>query len=292
MADNFKDKIKDLEQVIVCNRKGVATPFTDNQTGNCIGCGCEIYARPYVDFEKMPPVCIECVLGVMDTIEDPADQIRCLPEAEREFDEHYGAGRSADMIEKAKAVCYMQKAVCYMQKAGIMPDTFTCAVCGKTYSKGRSDEEAMAEFHQNFPGNTDIDEDELSVVCSSCHKKWSARPATKSCKRGRGAVVSNDKALWVLQLCRRNGYKLPITIDDTRYAAIYPMAYGDTIIIGKFGDETGWEDQYWYERGQAQHAMLDWIDRRFKGEPEGWHRHIPSNRRRENGDPSKEEIRP
>lgn len=105
-------------------------------------------------------------------------------------------------------------------------------------------------------------------------------------------MTKNEAAVWVLKLCQRNQYQLPLTIDETRYACIAPMAFNDTIIIGKYGDEAGWDEQYWYERQMALPALLEWCADGFEGEPQGWHRHIPSNRRREGGDPAKEEVRP
>lgn len=105
-------------------------------------------------------------------------------------------------------------------------------------------------------------------------------------------MIRDNEALdWLSGLTERNAYPAAVLLDDTHYAAIYPMAFNDTIIMGKIGDDTGWDEQWWYERGEAGAALFKW---HVGGgaEPEGWHRHIPSNRRRENGDPTKEEIRP
>jgi len=42
---------------------------------------------------------------------------------------------------------------------------FTCAVCGLEFLKSRSDEEALAEMQQSFPGVT---EEECETVCDHC----------------------------------------------------------------------------------------------------------------------------
>lgn len=45
---------------------------------------------------------------------------------------------------------------------------FTCDMCGDTFDKGRSDEEALAETESYF-GN--LPEDDLAVVCAGCWNK-------------------------------------------------------------------------------------------------------------------------
>ncbi len=46
-----------------------------------------------------------------------------------------------------------------------MPDTYDCALCGGTFNKGRSDEEAMAEKAALFPG---VPAEECDLVCDDC----------------------------------------------------------------------------------------------------------------------------
>lgn len=105
-------------------------------------------------------------------------------------------------------------------------------------------------------------------------------------------MTRNEKALWLLKLALENSYQMPVVVDEDHYAAIMSLAWNDTIILGRIGDEYGWDQQWWYETGDALGALLDWVAEGFEGEPKGWHRHIPSNRRREGGDPAKEEVRP
>lgn len=48
-----------------------------------------------------------------------------------------------------------------------MSDKFTCAVCGETFDKGWSDEEALAELDKTFG----VPVEECSAVCDSCYNK-------------------------------------------------------------------------------------------------------------------------
>lgn len=50
-----------------------------------------------------------------------------------------------------------------------MPDTFTCAFCGDVCEKEWTDEEAVAEYQQNFPDGVPVEE--AVVVCDDCYKK-------------------------------------------------------------------------------------------------------------------------
>jgi hypothetical protein len=45
---------------------------------------------------------------------------------------------------------------------------YTCAVCGQTFTKGWSDEEAAKEREETFPG---FDESECDLVCDTCYKE-------------------------------------------------------------------------------------------------------------------------
>lgn len=50
-----------------------------------------------------------------------------------------------------------------------MPDTFTCARCGGTFSKGWSDEEAAAEAQANF---SEAELADTAVVCDECFREF------------------------------------------------------------------------------------------------------------------------
>lgn len=51
------------------------------------------------------------------------------------------------------------------------PLTYKCDVCGKVYLKGQTDEEARAEYEQNFPQTQG---DEKAVVCDDCYQRLMA----------------------------------------------------------------------------------------------------------------------
>lgn len=47
-------------------------------------------------------------------------------------------------------------------------DEFTCAVCGETFIKAWPDEEALAEYHENFPFH---DDGAVGLTCDGCYDK-------------------------------------------------------------------------------------------------------------------------
>lgn len=79
-------------------------------------------------------------------------------------------------------------------------------------------------------------------------------------------------------------------LGDGRAVWIYPRMYTHSICIGKLNYPT-YEDRWCYaDRAKAEAAMAAW-DPLTQPEPEGWHRHPNSGRRRPEGDASKEYIR-
>jgi hypothetical protein len=59
------------------------------------------------------------------------------------------------------------------------------------------------------------------------------------------------------------------------------------------GDRWNVAERYSYPTIDAAITAYDeWCGRDGAGEPDGWIRHQPSNRRREDGDPNRETIRP
>jgi hypothetical protein len=72
------------------------------------------------------------------------------------------------------------------------------------------------------------------------------------------------------------------------YAAIKPLMFHWTMIVGQVGDFLGYEDRWCYgDRERAETALRAWSG---VGEPTGWHRHPKTGRRRPNGDASREYI--
>lgn len=48
----------------------------------------------------------------------------------------------------------------------IADDTYKCCLCGGVFIKGRSHEEALAEYETNFPGKPF---QESEIVCDDCY---------------------------------------------------------------------------------------------------------------------------
>lgn len=47
-----------------------------------------------------------------------------------------------------------------------MAETYTCELCGETYTKGWTDEEATKELTQAFPG---FAQNQCALVCDDCY---------------------------------------------------------------------------------------------------------------------------
>ncbi len=80
-----------------------------------------------------------------------------------------------------------------------------------------------------------------------------------------------------------------------QYVAIMPLLYTSAIIIGRADDYMiGYEDRWCYAKNpeHARQALREWLARGLEGEPDGWHRHPDSGRRRPDGDATKEYVNP
>lgn len=87
-------------------------------------------------------------------------------------------------------------------------------------------------------------------------------------------------------VCAAHGYTDYREFPNGRDACIVRLAYTHAILA----DITYWgyEDRWCFHNYAAAKAALDaWNG---EGEPQGWHRHPPSGRRRKGGDPATEEI--
>lgn len=79
-------------------------------------------------------------------------------------------------------------------------------------------------------------------------------------------------------------------IGDGLYAATKPLLFHWTLIVGQIGDRYAFMDRWCYEtQEKAEAALKQWSG---QGEPEGWHRHPASGRRRPGGDPTQEYFAP
>jgi hypothetical protein len=92
-------------------------------------------------------------------------------------------------------------------------------------------------------------------------------------------------------LCR--DYEHVYDRGDGTYVALHRLMFHWTMLIGLIDDETGYDDRYCYDTEQrAMDAVAEWCERGWQGEPIGWHRHPPSGRRRDRGNPQTEYIAP
>lgn len=90
-----------------------------------------------------------------------------------------------------------------------------------------------------------------------------------------------QEALWLDGFAQINGYKnpKPLLARPGHYACIWPLMFTHAIIVGKMGDDDEYEDRWCYHTYADAKAALDaWNG---EGEPEGWHRHPPTGRRRD-----------
>lgn len=93
-------------------------------------------------------------------------------------------------------------------------------------------------------------------------------------------------------LIKENGYPIAYPQSDTVYVAVYPFMFTDAIILGKIGD-AGYDQRWCYEKGgHAVNALIEWAAKNYEDEPQGWHRHLPTGRRRWNGLADHETIEP
>lgn len=84
---------------------------------------------------------------------------------------------------------------------------------------------------------------------------------------------------WLMHDC---GYRDCRPLGDGRWVAIQPLLFTHAIIIGKMHDRVGIEDRWCYHTFKSARAALD--EWNGQGEPEGWHRHPLSGRRRVYGE--------
>lgn len=74
------------------------------------------------------------------------------------------------------------------------------------------------------------------------------------------------------------GYLDPKPLPNGRWAAVWKLMFTHAVVIGTIGDETSIDDRWCYKDYASAKAALDaWNG---SGEPEGWHRHPMTGRRR------------
>jgi hypothetical protein len=86
----------------------------------------------------------------------------------------------------------------------------------------------------------------------------------------------------------RNMVLAPKLLPDGRVAFIMRLIYTAAVCVGPLADDGGYDDRWCYHSAAAAHAALAAWD--GTGEPQGWHRHPFSGRRRPDGDAAKEYV--
>lgn len=87
----------------------------------------------------------------------------------------------------------------------------------------------------------------------------------------------------------REEYPILVTIGEHGECGLIRFLYTTGIVSGL--NEWGYEDRWCYRTYEdAYRALMEWKDSPEDPEPDGWHRHPGSGRRRTNGDPKTEYI--
>lgn len=78
---------------------------------------------------------------------------------------------------------------------------------------------------------------------------------------------------------------------EDRYFVIHRLMYHWTVQVYHYPMWEFYDNRWCFAtKEMAVNAVAEWATRAFEGEPEGWHRHPPTGRRRTDGDPSTEYI--
>lgn len=99
--------------------------------------------------------------------------------------------------------------------------------------------------------------------------------------------------IWFCQWLKDNdpNYSLVVPIGNGRWAGIFQFMFTGAIIVGQIGDKNCYDDRWCYhDTSAARKGLENWIEQRCEGEPQGWHRHPLSGRRRPDGDADQEYV--
>lgn len=92
------------------------------------------------------------------------------------------------------------------------------------------------------------------------------------------------KMVAVIRYLHSQGYRNPTFFhdDDPRWVAVAPFAYTHAIIVGDQATyDLGYEDRWCYQTyEEARIGLVSWMRVDGAGEPQGWHRHPATGRRR------------
>lgn len=88
---------------------------------------------------------------------------------------------------------------------------------------------------------------------------------------------------------RSFGYIAWRLLDCGSWVGVLPMTFGKGRLCIDL-DYFGYADGYCYSSVKGAIEAMNTLDPQLEREPEGWMRHPSSGRRREGGDPTKEEV--
>lgn len=89
------------------------------------------------------------------------------------------------------------------------------------------------------------------------------------------ALAAAEYLTYLVQSCSCSHPRL---LEDGRYVCLMPFLYTSAIIVGRIGDYMGYDDRWCYSsHDKALRALDAWSG---VGEPDGWHRHPTTGRRR------------
>jgi hypothetical protein len=92
-----------------------------------------------------------------------------------------------------------------------------------------------------------------------------------------------SEALFLTWLKVDCGYLDPKPLPRGRWAAIWKLMFTHAVVVGTIGDQNSIDDRWCYQNYEQAKTALDAWD--GEGEPEGWHRHpITGRRRTESGE--------
>ncbi len=95
----------------------------------------------------------------------------------------------------------------------------------------------------------------------------------------------------LVQIAKDNRFPFALLMPNGEYAAVHQLMFHGTLVRGTLFTPEFWEERWCYVNVPAAiSALLRWAAEDWEGEPEGWHRHPTSGRRRTDGDPATEYI--
>ena len=105
-------------------------------------------------------------------------------------------------------------------------------------------------------------------------------------------VKTKEKAIPYAEFLRQSGFLDVKFVNETTYVAILKFLFTGAIVKGTIGDTIGYDDRWCYHSVEdARKALNEW-DYLTQQEPDGWHRHPTTGRRREEGNPASEYFAP